>query len=365
VVSYLLRRHKPMKNLFWNSEEHRVRALWRLLAHGLLFFVMSAILGSLAMLVALLVAIATGSPFPSPSDPDFVQQFTDLTLRDPLAGVLLMLSTFLSVFLSVWLVGKWLDRRPLAGFGLHFNARWWADLGFGLALGILLMVGVFLVELAAGWVTVVGTFQSARWPFSLVILMQLVQFIGVGIEEEMLSRGYHLRNLAEGLNLPFVKPKAALVLGYVASSAVFGLLHAGNPNASVGSTINLVIAGLFLGLGYVLTGELAIPIGLHITWNFFQGNVFGFPVSGGASSTSFIAIQQGGPDLWTGGAFGPEAGLVGLLAIAVGCLLTVAWVHRQYGQVELKAGIAQYNPPRLQAQNMPVVEVSESDNPTK
>ena len=354
-----------MRNLFWNPEERRVRAPWRLLAQGMLFFAMSAILGSLAMFVVLFVAVAGGSPLPSPSDPDFIQQFTDLTLRDPLAGVLLMLSTFLSIFVSVWLVGKLLDRRPLAGFGFHCTTRWWADLGFGLALGALLMVGIFLVELAAGWVTVTGTFQSARWPFRIAILMQLVQFIGVGIQEEMLSRGYHLRNLAEGLNLPSVKPKAALVLGYVLSSAIFGLLHAGNPNASVVSTINLVIAGLFLGLGYVLTGELAIPIGLHITWNFFQGNVFGFPVSGGASTTSFIAIQQGGPDLWTGGAFGPEAGLIGLLAIAVGCLLTVAWVHHQYGRVELKAGIALYNPPRLQAQNMPTIEVSESDTPTK
>jgi len=348
-----------VKNLFWNPTQRRLRALWRLLAQGLLFFALSAILGSLAMFVVLFVAIAGGSPLPSPSDPDFVQQFMDLIIRDPLAGVLVMLSTFLSIFLSVWLVGKWLDRRPLADFGLHLDTRWWADLGFGLALGALLMVGVFLVELAAGWVTVTGTLYSARWPFGLAILMQLLQFIGVGIQEEMLSRGYHLTNLAEGLNLPFVKPKAALVLGYVVSSAVFGLLHAGNPNASVVSTINLVIAGLFLGLGYVLTGELAIPIGLHITWNFFQGNVFGFPVSGGASSTSFIAIQQSGPDLWTGGAFGPEAGLIGLLAIAVGCLLTVAWVRHQHGQVELKAGLAQYNPPQCQAQDTPVIEESE------
>ncbi|NJL33875.1 MAG: hypothetical protein HC893_08460 [Chloroflexaceae bacterium] len=83
---------------------------------------------------------------------------------------------------------------------------------------------------------------------------------------------------------------------------------------------------MFLGLGYVLTGQLAISIGLHITWNFFQGTVFGFPVSGqDFTRVGVFSIEQGGPPLWTGGAFGPEAGLMGLLTIALGSALTVGW----------------------------------------
>ena len=130
------------------------------------------------------------------------------------------------------------------------------------------------------------------------------------------------------------------MLAALLSSAIFGVLHAANPNASAISTFNIVLAGLFLGLGLLLTGELAIPIGLHITWNFFQGNVFGFAVSGLDAGTTFIAVEQGGNALLTGGAFGPEAGLIGIAAILLGSLLIVLWVRWRYGRVGLHSALA-------------------------
>ena len=117
-------------------------------------------------------------------------------------------------------------------------------------------------------------------------------------------------------------------------------------NATVVSTVNLFLAGLFLGLPFLLTDQLAMPIGIHITWNFFQGNVFGFPVSGTSNNeTTFIAVHQNGPDMWTGGAFGPEAGLLGLAAIIVGSLLIIWWAKRTRGAVGFELAVAEYQSP--------------------
>jgi hypothetical protein len=245
---------------------------------------------------------------------------------------------------SMWLVGRFLDRRPFADFGLHFDKNWWLDLGFGLLLGALLMVGIFLVELAAGWVSITGTFRTPEpgQSFALAILVPLLLFVGVGIQEELLTRGYMLRNLAEGFNLRPIGPVWAIVIAWVLSSFIFGFFHAFNPNATVISTLYLGLAGMFLGLAYVLTGELAIPIGLHITWNFFQGNVFGFPVSGmRLSGASFITIEQGGPALWTGGSFGPEAGLIGIVALLVGSASILLWVRLRYNRLALHLPLTQ------------------------
>ena len=94
------------------------------------------------------------------------------------------------------------------------------------------------------------------------------------------------------------------------------------------------LAGLFLGLAYVLTGELAIPIGLHITWNLFQGPVYGFPVSGTtARGAQVLVIEQGGPEAWTGGTFGVEGGLLCLLLTLLGSALIVGWVRWREGRV--------------------------------
>ncbi len=84
--------------------------------------------------------------------------------------------------------------------------------------------------------------------------------------------------------------------------------------------VGLFLAGLFLAYAYLRTRRLWLPIGLHIGWNFFESTVLGFPVSG-LSLFGLLQNSLAGPDIYTGGAFGPEAGLVLLPALALGTIL--------------------------------------------
>ncbi len=333
-------------NIFYNKEQARLRAFWRILIQGLLFLLGTTVIGAVLGVAAIAIMAATGQ-----ADLQLLTNEAALTeLILSLGGgwyfAINGIATVVVIILTFLIAGWLLDRRKFSNFGFHFSKMWWLDMGFGLALGAILMLFIFLVELAFGWIAI-ESFMQARdgSSFLSAILASLVGFIAVGIYEEMLFRGYHLRNLAEGINWKFLGSQNALWIGFVLSSSMFGIAHATNPNATWISTLNLVLAGLFLGLGFILTGELAIPIGLHITWNFFQGSVFGFPVSGSNTSASFINIQQGGADLVTGGAFGPEAGLIGILTILLGSLIIIWYVKKTRGEVRLRTELADYQKP--------------------
>ena len=312
-----------MRRLFLN-EEVRLRAGWRLLVQLLLYAIGVSLFGSFTL-------AAVAGLFPGAgTDPS------------PYLSVLFYAGAALVATASVWACGRSLDGRPFSGFGLHLDRAWWSDLGFGLLLGALLMTGIFLVQLAAGWARVTGAFVGVEGgAFFPAILAPAALFVCVGFYEELVSRGYQLTNLAEGLNVAAVGPRGAILLAWVLSSSVFAVFHLFNPNTGVLSTLNIFLAGMMLGAGYVLTGRLAIPVGLHTTWNFFQGNVFGFPVSGlTLVDATFLSTRQNGPDLLTGGPFGPEAGLLAPAAMAVGVGLIALRVRRRSGKLGLHLPLA-------------------------
>jgi hypothetical protein len=245
---------------------------------------------------------------------------------------------------AVLLAGLVLDRRPFRDFGFALGPEWSADLAFGLGLGALLMCAIFLVQWSLGWLEVSELWRTpiAGMSFARALLTPVVIFGCVGTLEELVFRGYLLRNLAEGLAFRRLGgPPGGLVVATLLSSVVFALGHVDNPNATWVSTINVGLAGLFLALAFLLTGQLAISIGLHITWNLFQASAFGFPVSGTTViRTTVLATTETGPDVWTGGPFGPEAGLVGVLAMLVGIAALLAWVRWRRGAVRLATELA-------------------------
>jgi hypothetical protein len=320
-----------IRRVIWNPNEARPRAGWRIVLQSIGW------LAAIVVIQALLGQLVHG----------LLANANEVsTLAKQLIGATGELLSYLTLVGSLWLAGRFLDRRPTGDFGFRFNRSWWIDFIFGLALGALLMTAVFVFEAAAGWVDISGTFvtRPGGLAFFPGILLPLIVYIMVGLGEEWWSRGYLLTNLAEGFNGGKVGPALAIGLATVVQGVVFALLHANNPNASLVSTVNILLISFLLALGFILTGELAIPIGLHITWNFFQGAVFGFPVSGsGYSVGTFIATRQGGPDLWTGGAFGPEAGLVAVGAVLLGALLILIWVRARHGSIHLSTGIAEFS----------------------
>lgn len=313
---------KEFLNIFWNRDESRLRAGTRVVLVLLFFFLLYK--GYILILNGIGIELFYSS------------ESSLWTFM--IAGTVRLLPAMI----VVWLGGRIVDRRSFRSFGLHFNRNWWIDLCFGIGLGAFLMLLIFVIEIGFGWVSISNTFHSidSQSTFIVPLMVFLLYFISQGTFEELLSRGYLIKNLAEGLNLKAIGPRGAVLIAWCLISITFGLAHLGNPNADVIGALNLIIMGMAFGAGFVLTGELAIPIGFHISWNFFQANVFGFPVSGvtyPAEIVSLIGSSQGGPDIWTGGRFGPEAGLLGMFVNILGLLLILGWIYirqgRKFGEI--------------------------------
>ena len=288
-----------LQNIFFSLGEPRLRAGWRLIIQTILLIALSFCAG---IPIGLLVFIP------------------DLEIPD---GVFLALNQVIEIFaitLSVYLARRFLDKRSFSSLGLKLDKWTAADIFAGIAITFLMMGFIYLIEWGVGWLT----FDGFAWETDNLLTVLggtlgiFVVFIAVGWNEELLSRGYHLQTIASGLNLFW---------GVVISSSIFGLLHLGNPNATWISTAGIFFAGLFLAFGYLTTKQLWLPIGLHIGWNFFEGVVFGFPVSG-LDLYHLLRITVEGPEIWTGGAFGPEAGLVVLPGLVLGAALV--YVYAQF-----------------------------------
>jgi membrane protease YdiL (CAAX protease family) len=241
---------------------------------------------------------------------------------------------------SVWIAGRLLDRRRFSDFGLQIDRYWWTDFLFGLLLGALPSTVVFLMAYRLGWLSISSVFSSGigDLAFPAAILMPLIQLICVGIYEELFSRGYQLKNLAEGLRSQRIPASWALSCSTLLTSLFFGFLHFLGEDVSVVSIVFIVIAGVVLALGYLLTGRLAIPIGYHIAFNFFYSHVFGLPDGGQEAGTSFITIRMNVPP--THPVFNYGVCFLGIFETLVISVLIIGWVKLRYGAIQLHEEIA-------------------------
>ena len=280
-----------LEKIFLSSDEPRLRAGWRLAIHTIGYN---------------LSLICIAIPFVIPI----------LYLGIPPENLLLnQVIALFAITPSVFLACHFLDKRSLTSLGLKFDVWILFDILAGILIAFLMMGLIFLIEWSFGWLSFAGFAWQADTIPNVILntLLYLGIFILVGWNEELLYRGYRLQNLSEGLN-PF--------WGVLLSSLWFGIAHLLNPNtdARLFVTGGIFLAGVFLAFGYLVTKQLWLPIGLHIGWNFFEGVGFGLPVSG-LDVYHLTRITVSGPELWTGGAFGPEAGLVLLPGLVLGTTL--------------------------------------------
>lgn len=216
----------------------------------------------------------------------------------------LLISTSLATFIA------WLPFRER--IGLHDDAAL-QRFGIGVLAGAL---ALSVCALVPAWVGETKLQLDATWPLSAGFV-QLMVLAPAGVAEELLVRGLGFQALRRG-----VGDLAAVLV----SSAVFGALHLFNPHASLVATAIITLVGVWFGLMVVKTGSVWMSIAAHITWNFFEGFVFGQPVSGNLPGSSiFRAEWPVTRGFWSGGDFGPEAAGFTLLVLGIAIAATYAW----------------------------------------
>lgn len=247
------------------------------------------------------------------------------------------LSISVFTFLVYWISLRYIDRRPWQQGGLILSKKWLVEFLAGTGIAAFVMALIFVIEWQAGYLQITGFAWSkktlAGWLFPF--LSYLCIMLSVGFYEEVASRGYLLRNMAEGFTTKNGAPRQAALLAVFLSSAIFGMAHAWNPNSSAFAVANIVLAGIMLAIPFIITDRLALPIGIHFAWNFVQGGVFGFPVSGMINHSSLIRIKQMGPEWFTGGAFGPEGGVLGIAGIVLIILLSIIFLRSSGQKIEI------------------------------
>ena len=282
--------------IFYNRYENRLRMIWRVL-------IVTTVL--MAAIVLFSYVSTTGYGF-----------------TIPLAVTMMLL---------LWFASKKVDKRPYSDYGFEFTGTWFRDFAAGNLMAALAMAAIVSISLGMDWM-VIESFRTSSISASFISGLSyiLVVMIAVSIWEEAYFRSYLISNFTEGFQGRWMYMGGATLIAVLLSSMVFGLLHYGNPNASWVSTLNITIAGMVFAYPYIVTKSIAIPVGMHLSWNYFQGAVFGLPVSGNQFDQTLMVVDVTGPEVFTGGSFGPEAGAAGLLGLMILLTLNEVFITRFY-----------------------------------
>lgn len=216
--------------------------------------------------------------------------------------------SLIPVLIASLVVVRCYDRMPIAWLGLALH-RWFVR---ELALGTLF--GLAMASLAWAPGALMGSVETASTT-TAGIFVQAFMYIAIGAGlEELIFRGYVFQRLAE-----IAGPIAATII----ASTLFAFAHVANPAVTPIALANIFLGSVFFSLGYFVTGSLWFPIAAHAAWNLALALILGVPVSGIDFSAGWLRTIDGAPAIVGGGAFGPEGGLAGTFALAIGIALLV------------------------------------------
>lgn len=229
---------------------------------------------------------------------------------------------FLGVVATFLLAHRWIERRPFADLGLS-PRHLVRNLLRGFLLGSLLQGATIGILALAGWYHV-----TALAPTSVAMAL-IVQDLGIYLLVALVEEG-----IFRGIIFRLLERSSGSWVALILSSLFFGLMHLlNNPGATLFGALAIALeAGILLGAAYMLTRNLWLAVGIHWAWDFFEGPFFGATISGVGSDARKAVITSTirGPQIWTGGTFGPEAGVVALLACLVAsAVLLILVVQRK------------------------------------
>lgn len=212
------------------------------------------------------------------------------------------------------LICQWLRKKPLSEMIGKPDRKWPLELAIGCAAGGLLM----LLPAATLWALGYVEWQIQIADFSL-LLPVILTFIAVALAEEFLFRGFMFQRLMDGIGL---WPAQAGMAAYFVLTHSATLQSAGQLKYL--ACVNIFLASILFGLAFIRTKSLALPIGLHFAANTIQGAMLGFGVSGNEQASLLKPILSG-PEWFTGGAFGLEASVPGLVFVIFAIIVLSRW----------------------------------------
>ena len=228
-----------------------------------------------------------------------------------------LFSFVIILFLFIFWV-KVIEKNALSSLGF-VKRNWLKYLGWGIMFSLVQMGVIALVYQVSG----IGSFELNELSLEpILFILGLFPFwLLQGGTEEVATRGWLLTRIAARTNLP---------LAIAISSSLFGFLHLGNSGVTFLSVLNIVLDGVLAGLLLIYTDSIWLVVAQHGTWNYLQGNLLGFQVSGTGADVSIFSFTMGsGPDWLTGGEFGAEGSIITTLVLLLSLVIVYCLGERK------------------------------------